>query len=47
MRDFGPWGEVARMGESTSKRVFCSHRGVDKAEVNAFVDKLRAAGIDA
>lgn len=29
------------------KRVFCSHRGVDKAEVEAFARRLREAGIDA
>ena len=29
------------------KRVFCSHRGVDKAEVEAFARRLREAGVDA
>jgi hypothetical protein len=29
------------------RKVFCSHRGVDKAEVDAFARRLREAGIDA
>ena len=28
-------------------KVFCSHRGVDKPEVEAFARRLRDSGIDA
>jgi len=31
----------------TARRVFCSHRGIDKPAVEAFARRLRAAGIDA
>jgi hypothetical protein len=30
-----------------TKKVFCSHRGVDKSAVEAFARQLREAGIDA
>ena len=32
---------------SQPKKVFCSHRGVDKVDVEAFAARLRAVGIDA
>lgn len=35
------------MNLPTPRRVFCSHRSVDKPEVQAFAARLRAAGIDA
>lgn len=30
-----------------TKKVFCSHRGVDKPTVEAFAKRLREIGIDA
>ena len=31
----------------TPKKAFCSHRGVDKPEVETFAGRLRERGIDA